>query len=166
MQNAPLDHFAILLTCIKRSQSLNTYFCLLLECLLKVGLTVLRSSLIMSKILVLVSFENWNLYRNSWSRSSSKELDLSLRCCLVRGMFSIYYSLRKLSIIEENKKNIIQIFSSRARGRYHPNSTFTSLFEAPSSSSEGCAYRFEPLLANLSERWDYLNEFEWSARRV
>ena len=32
--------------------------------------------------------------------------------------------------------------------------------------SESCAYRFEPLLAHLSERWDYLNEFEWSVRRV
>ena len=29
-----------------------------------------------------------------------------------------------------------------------------------------CAYRFEPLLAHLSERWNYLNEFEWSVRRV
>ena len=32
--------------------------------------------------------------------------------------------------------------------------------------SEGCEYRFEPLLVNLGERWDYLNEFEWSVRRV
>ena len=41
-----------------------------------------------------------------------------------------------------------------------------SLFEARSSMSESCAYRFEPLLVNLSERWDYLNAFEWSIRRV
>ena len=32
--------------------------------------------------------------------------------------------------------------------------------------SEGCAYRFGPSLVNLSERWDYLNEIEWSVRRV
>ena len=32
--------------------------------------------------------------------------------------------------------------------------------------SESCAYRFEPLLVNLSEQWDYLNEFQWSKRRV
>lgn len=32
--------------------------------------------------------------------------------------------------------------------------------------SVSCAYRFEPLLTNLSERWDDLNEFEWSMRRV
>ena len=31
---------------------------------------------------------------------------------------------------------------------------------------KSCAYRFEPLLTHLSERWDYLNEFEWSVRRV
>ena len=41
-----------------------------------------------------------------------------------------------------------------------------SLFEARSSSSESCAYRFEPLVAHLSERWDYLNKMEWSVRRV
>ena len=32
--------------------------------------------------------------------------------------------------------------------------------------SEGFAYLFGPLLVNLSKRWDYLNEFEWSVRRV
>ena len=32
--------------------------------------------------------------------------------------------------------------------------------------SEGCAYQFGPLLVNLSDRWDYLNEFEWSIRRM
>ena len=32
--------------------------------------------------------------------------------------------------------------------------------------SEGCAYRFGQLFVNLSEPWDYLNEFEWSVRRV
>ena len=41
-----------------------------------------------------------------------------------------------------------------------------SVFEARSSMSEGCAYRFGPLLVNLSEQWDNLNEFEWSVRRV
>ena len=40
------------------------------------------------------------------------------------------------------------------------------IFEARSSMSEGCAHRFGPLLVNLSERWDYLNEFEWSVHRV
>ena len=41
-----------------------------------------------------------------------------------------------------------------------------SLFEACWNSSESCAYRFESLLAHLSERLDYLNEFEWRLRRV
>ena len=41
-----------------------------------------------------------------------------------------------------------------------------SVFEARSSMSEGCAYRFGQLLVNLSERWDYLKEFKCSVRRV
>ena len=32
--------------------------------------------------------------------------------------------------------------------------------------SEDCAYRFGPLVVNRRERWDYLNEFEWSVRRA
>ena len=39
-------------------------------------------------------------------------------------------------------------------------------FEAPSSMSEGCAYQYGLLVVSLSERCDYLNEFEWSVRRV
>ena len=32
--------------------------------------------------------------------------------------------------------------------------------------SKSCAYQFEPLVFNLSERWDYLYEFEWGICRV
>ena len=41
-----------------------------------------------------------------------------------------------------------------------------SVFEARSSMSEDCAHRYGPVVVKLSERWDYVNEFEWSVRRV
>ena len=40
LQNAPLEHFAILLTCIKRLPVLKTYFLSSFEWLIKKGLTV------------------------------------------------------------------------------------------------------------------------------
>ena len=82
----------------------------------------------------------------------------------MRGMFSIFSSLRKLSIIEE--RNIIRNFSSGVRGRYHPNSTVTHFSRLPRSRVRVVHTNFEPLLANLSDGWVYLNEFEWSVRRV
>ena len=63
------------------------------------------------------------------------------------------------------KKKVRKKIEWRSR-EVSPKLNVHSLFEARSSMSESCAYRFEPLLVNLSERWDYLNEFEWSIRRV
>ena len=82
-------------------------------------------------------------------------------------MFSLSSSLRKLPIIEEKEeKNITQNFFEWSSREVSLLLNGHSLFEARPSSSESCAYRFEQLLAHMSERWDYLNEFEWSERRV
>ena len=64
---------------------------------------------------------------------------------------------------KSEKIEIPKIFEWRSR-EVSPKLNVHSLFEAHSSMSEGCAYRFEPLLVKLSERWDYLNEFEWGIR--
>ena len=78
-------------------------------------------------------------------------------------MFSTcsYYLLSK----KRQKNKISKLFERRSR-EVSLKLNVHSLFEARSSMSESCAYRFEPLLVNLSERLDYHNEFEWSIRRV
>ena len=71
------------------------------------------------------------------------------------------YFLRK-----KNEEIIKDCQNFRVALEVSPRLNVHSLFEARSSMSESCAYRLEPLLANLGERWIYRNEFEWSKRRV
>ena len=65
-------------------------------------------------------------------------------------MFSICSNLRKISIF--SKKILPKHFRVELEGGLTLlNSHF--VFEDRLSMSEGCAYRFGPLLVNLSERW-------------
>ena len=57
----PLEHSAILLTCIKRQSVLKTYFCVLFEWPLKTGFTVLYCRL--DKNLLTNLEKNENLFR-------------------------------------------------------------------------------------------------------
>ena len=63
-----------------------------------------------------------------------------------------------------SKKYYPTIFELSSR-EVSPKLNSHSVFEARLSMSEGCAHRLGPLLVNLSERLDYLNEFEWSVCR-
>ena len=88
---------------------------------------VLKSSLIISKILLTVSFESLNLAWNSWSSRCSNGFDQSLKVMPVpRNVFNLFLSSQ---IIHFQIKNIIQKFSSWARGRCHPNSTVTQFLK-------------------------------------
>ena len=60
---------------------------------------------------------------------------------------------------KKRKNKILKIYEWRSR-KVSPKLNVYSLFVVRPNMSESCEYRFEPLLVSLSDRWDYLNEFE------